>query len=166
VQKLKISRLPWNFLPGDIYQSLCQLLERPSMVSVDISDAQFLCMDDFANFINHARGLTGLSLNLINTVPPHYHKAKSKQGDYKSRFDRNCISHLNRGYGMQGEFCICALAPWTSITFRRMVDLYIATYVSLRLKMAVLTGYFAPSEAHSSTSPLFYHMCVSDHVFD
>jgi hypothetical protein len=56
-------------------------------------------MEDFANFINHARGLTGLSLNRINTslFPQVYDNAKTEQGEAdKDTLEPHHISHLNR----------------------------------------------------------------------
>ncbi|KAF8510324.1 hypothetical protein JB92DRAFT_3144424 [Gautieria morchelliformis] len=70
VQKLQISGLTWSLLPGDLRQSLCQVLELPSMEILSISNGEFTCMDDFTNFINHARGLTDLTLTHLNTSAP------------------------------------------------------------------------------------------------
>jgi hypothetical protein len=82
VQKVKISGLSWNALPGDFRQSLCRVLELPSMACVRISDARFLCMDDFTNFINHLpRGLTSLSLNYINTPWVPEQALESERGE-------------------------------------------------------------------------------------
>jgi hypothetical protein len=56
-------------------------------------------MEDFANFINHARGLTGLSLNRINTslFPQVYDNAKPEQGEAnQATLEPHHISHLNR----------------------------------------------------------------------
>ncbi|KAF8511979.1 hypothetical protein JB92DRAFT_3117551 [Gautieria morchelliformis] len=99
VQKLKISGLPWNLLPADIRQSLCRLLELPSMAFLYIQDAQFICMDDFTNFINHARGPVGLFLYHINTLwdPPHSFKLETKPAeDNKDKFEGYRICHLTR----------------------------------------------------------------------
>ncbi|KAF8472896.1 hypothetical protein JB92DRAFT_1915796 [Gautieria morchelliformis] len=93
VQKLKISRLAWGDLPGDFRQSLCQVLELPSMASVCISDTEFI-LDDFTNFINHARGLTGLSLNFVDMSWDLQHPMETNQvEDNKQRFERHRI-HL------------------------------------------------------------------------
>ncbi|KAF8519846.1 hypothetical protein JB92DRAFT_3094813 [Gautieria morchelliformis] len=94
VQKLKIAYLPWDVLPGDFRQSLCRVLELPSMAFVVIYNAQFTCMDDFTNFIYHVRGLMGLSLSYIDTswVPPQSLQAE----DNKEKFERHRISHLTR----------------------------------------------------------------------
>jgi hypothetical protein len=99
VQKLRISHLTWNDLPGDFRQSLCRLLELPSMALVCLYDAKFICMDDFTNFINHARGSTALSLNHIYVpwVLPHPLKVGTKHAeDNEERFERRRISHLTR----------------------------------------------------------------------
>ncbi|KAF8479951.1 hypothetical protein JB92DRAFT_3042059 [Gautieria morchelliformis] len=99
VQKLKFPRLVWSLLPGDVRQSLCQVLELPSMAFVCV-DALFTRMDEFTNFINHARGLTGLSLNLIDVswVPRRWRplETETKQGeDNEQRFERNRIHLTN-----------------------------------------------------------------------
>ncbi|KAF8510327.1 hypothetical protein JB92DRAFT_3144427 [Gautieria morchelliformis] len=70
VQELKILGLTWSLLPGDLRQSLCQVLELPSMEILCICRGQFTCMDDFTNLINHARGITGLSLTSVDTSAP------------------------------------------------------------------------------------------------
>jgi hypothetical protein len=96
VHKLKVSGLPWHALPGDLRQSLCRVLELPSMAFVSIRDAEFICMDDFTNFINHANP-KGLSLYHINTswVPEQPLETKHEE-DNKQRLERHCISHLTR----------------------------------------------------------------------
>jgi hypothetical protein len=89
-----MSGLTWNDLSGDLRQSLCRVLELPSMAFVCISDARFNSMDDLKNFINHTRGLTGLSLHKI-CVPPHSLKVETEQGeDKKEMFERHPHSHL------------------------------------------------------------------------
>ncbi|KAF8493601.1 hypothetical protein JB92DRAFT_2998302 [Gautieria morchelliformis] len=94
VQKLKISDLAWSVPSGDFRQSLCQVLELPSMAFVCINDALFYQMDDFTNLINHARGLTGLSLNLIDVIWVPRCPLETKQGeDNDQRFEGNGI-HL------------------------------------------------------------------------
>jgi hypothetical protein len=66
VQQIRILGLTWKVMPGDFKQSLCRVLELPSMAFVHISNFQFVSVDDFADFINHARDSTGLSLDRIN----------------------------------------------------------------------------------------------------
>jgi hypothetical protein len=96
VQKIKFSGLPWNALPGDFRQSLCRVLELPSVAFVHIYDAQFPFMDDFTNFINHARGPIGLALDHIEPCGRR-RPLGAKQGDgNKQRFERHLISHLTR----------------------------------------------------------------------
>ncbi|KAF8517120.1 hypothetical protein JB92DRAFT_2907394, partial [Gautieria morchelliformis] len=73
VQKLKISGLPWNTLPADFRQSLCRLLELPS--------------------------ITGLFLNHIDTSwdPPHSFRLETTQAeDNKDKFEGHRICHLTR----------------------------------------------------------------------
>ncbi|KAF8507492.1 hypothetical protein JB92DRAFT_695921 [Gautieria morchelliformis] len=105
VQKLNISGVFWNALPGDFRQSLCRVLELPSMVSVCISHAQFNCMDDIINFINHARSLTGLTLaglypfqtdtSRMSRNPVALEDTQAND-NMKQRFKRRRISHLTR----------------------------------------------------------------------
>ncbi|KAF8479950.1 hypothetical protein JB92DRAFT_3042054 [Gautieria morchelliformis] len=94
VQKLTISGLAWSDLPGDFRQSLCQVLELTSMAFVCINEAIFTRTDDFTNFINHARGLTGLSLILVDVSWVPRRPLETKQGeDNNQMFERNRI-HL------------------------------------------------------------------------
>jgi hypothetical protein len=95
VKRLKIRGMDWNELPRDFAELLCRVLELPSMAFVDIDKAEFDCMDDFTNFIRHARGITGLSFNVVRTtcVP----KVETKQAeDNEERSEPHHISHLNR----------------------------------------------------------------------
>jgi hypothetical protein len=93
VQKLKISYLTWNDMPGYFRQSLCRLLELPSMAFVYIYCAEFSNMDDLTNFINHARGPISLSLDFSTSHQP----LETKQGeDNNQRSEPLHISHLNR----------------------------------------------------------------------
>jgi hypothetical protein len=99
VERLKISGVDWNELPGDFAELLCRVLELPSITFVGIDDARFISMDDFTNFISHARGITGLSVNFDTTawVPGHSFEAETKQAeDNKERSEPHRISHLNR----------------------------------------------------------------------
>ncbi|KAF8472894.1 hypothetical protein JB92DRAFT_1915817 [Gautieria morchelliformis] len=93
VQKLKISRLAWSDLPGDFRQLLCQVVELPSVAFVCFTNTHFI-PDDFTNFINHARGLTGLSLILddVSWVPQPPLETNQVQ-DNNQRVERNRI-HL------------------------------------------------------------------------
>ncbi|KAF8495053.1 hypothetical protein JB92DRAFT_1121512 [Gautieria morchelliformis] len=98
VQQLQFSGLAWSILPGNFRQSLFQVLKLPSMEFVCITDRrsdhpQSTRMDDLTNFINHARGLTGLSLTYVDVsrVPPSRCRLETKQGDHKQRFERNRI---------------------------------------------------------------------------
>ncbi|KAF8509401.1 hypothetical protein JB92DRAFT_3144730 [Gautieria morchelliformis] len=90
VQKLKIWNMPWDILPGKLRQSLCRVLELPSIAFVYIHRGQFISNDTFTNFINHARGPIGLSLTFVDTswVPPPPFKL--------DKFERSRICHLTR----------------------------------------------------------------------
>ncbi|KAF8524220.1 hypothetical protein JB92DRAFT_3109629 [Gautieria morchelliformis] len=99
VQKLKISCLDWNAMPEYFRQSLRRVLELPSMVFVCIDDATFNDMDDFTDFINHARGLTGLSLVQTDTSWMSQNPVAledTQVDDNKQRFERRPVSHLTR----------------------------------------------------------------------
>jgi hypothetical protein len=94
LQKLKISGLFWEHWPEDFRQSLCRVLELPSMAFVSIYLARFAFMDDFTNFINHASGVIGLSLDLI-AAGECRRPLGAKQGDgNKQRFERHRNSPL------------------------------------------------------------------------
>ncbi|KAF8479858.1 hypothetical protein JB92DRAFT_1782224 [Gautieria morchelliformis] len=96
VQKLKIEGLAWNDLQRDFRQSLCRVLELPSMAFVCIFDAQFNCMDDFMNFINHARSLTGLVLRSdLMWMSQNPVALEDAQADVNKQVERCCISHLD-----------------------------------------------------------------------
>ena len=98
VQKLRFWGLAWNLLPEYVRQSLCRILELPSMAVVCIHEAQFINMDDFTNFLNHARGPIHLSLNPINTswVPPYSIEVETKHTeDNKEKFE-GYISQLSQ----------------------------------------------------------------------
>jgi hypothetical protein len=110
VQKLKISGLSWNSLPGDFRQTLCRVLELPSMACVCIHDAGFSGLDDFTNFITHTRGLLCLSLTEVY-VPPHFFKGEIQQReDNKENFERHPQSHLT--------FLDMSGSDWDSLLFQ------------------------------------------------
>jgi hypothetical protein len=73
------------------------------MVFVCISDAQFICMDDFTNFIHHARGLTGLSLNLIDMTWVSWQPLKTKKGGEILKSYRHVMGLLATFETKQGE---------------------------------------------------------------
>ncbi|KAF8509133.1 hypothetical protein JB92DRAFT_2948378 [Gautieria morchelliformis] len=80
-----------------LQQSLCRVLELPSMVFVYVHRTRFRYTDHFTNFTNHARGLTGLTSGFIETSCPQCFKVEAKQAeDNKEKFERHCISHLTR----------------------------------------------------------------------
>jgi hypothetical protein len=68
LERLEIRRLYWNILTEDLRWSLCWVLQLPSIACVEIEKAGFGNMDDFAHFLSHAKGLTGLSLTDVNTA--------------------------------------------------------------------------------------------------
>ncbi|KAF8478760.1 hypothetical protein JB92DRAFT_1838430 [Gautieria morchelliformis] len=92
VQKLKISAMPWDVLPGNLRHSLCRVLELPSIAFVYIDRCQFISKDAFTKFINHARGLIGLSLSYIDTSSSWLLPRRFKQDE----FERSRACHLPR----------------------------------------------------------------------
>ncbi|KAF8523818.1 hypothetical protein JB92DRAFT_2882938 [Gautieria morchelliformis] len=101
LQKLKIWRLHWNALAGDFRQSLCRVLALPSMAFLYIDGTRFICMDDLTNFINHARGPIGLSLNhiVIDTSwdPPHSFELEPKETEVNNdKLEGHRICRLTR----------------------------------------------------------------------
>ncbi|KAF8497005.1 hypothetical protein JB92DRAFT_2988070 [Gautieria morchelliformis] len=129
LQKLKVIGLPWNALAGDYRQSLCRVLELPSMAFVCVFEAQFMCMDDFTDFINHARGPIGLYLGHIDTswVPPQSFKVETKQvEDNKEEFERHRISHLTRlDTGCRSVFVNWLLGPRSHLDVSHIHTLHI-----------------------------------------
>ena len=63
--KLEIRRLIWKVLPNYLRQSICHVLELPSLTSFEIEHADFGSIDDFAGLLSHAEGLTCLTLTEI-----------------------------------------------------------------------------------------------------
>ncbi|KAF8511970.1 hypothetical protein JB92DRAFT_2930925 [Gautieria morchelliformis] len=102
VRELKIWGLNWRFMPGSLRQSISRVLELPSMAFLYVNNGQFICMDDFANFINQARGPIGLSLNRIHTAPVLLRgfnlgtKQVEDNEDNKEKFERRRMCHLTR----------------------------------------------------------------------
>jgi hypothetical protein len=94
VQRLNISGLAWNYSTGDFRQSLCRVLELPSMAFVCIHDAQFIGADDFTTLLNHTRGLLGLSLKHIHVPPQSLRVYTNQREDTKETFERQPLSHL------------------------------------------------------------------------
>ncbi|KAF8481462.1 hypothetical protein JB92DRAFT_3038006 [Gautieria morchelliformis] len=97
VQKLEIEALAWKDLSRDLRQSLCLVLELPSMTSVCLYSAQFNFMDDFMNFINHARSLTCLSLHedAMWWMSHNPVALEDTQADDNKQLERCCISRLD-----------------------------------------------------------------------
>ncbi|KAF8479948.1 hypothetical protein JB92DRAFT_3133299 [Gautieria morchelliformis] len=153
VQELKISGLAWEFLLlEDARELLGQvLLELLSMAFVRITSALFTPMDDFTNFINRARGLTGLSLNLIDMSWLPRPPLETNQGeDSKQRFENRIhLTSLDMRNGYENSaFISWSLGPRSHLGVSHVHTLHIAL----------------PS--HSNTSLLSSHLPVSDHLFD
>jgi hypothetical protein len=66
--RIELRRLEWNILPLDLRQSICRVLELPSMTSFEIERSDFASMDDFSRLLSHAEGLTYLSLAEVTTT--------------------------------------------------------------------------------------------------
>jgi hypothetical protein len=67
LRRIELRRLQWNVLPPDLRRSICNVLELPSLVFVEMEHSNFASVDDFSNILSHAEGLTGLSLTSIST---------------------------------------------------------------------------------------------------
>jgi hypothetical protein len=67
LQKLELVGLRWSTLTVDLKQSLCWVLQLPSITRLGIRGGSFRSLDDFFSFISHAQDLTALSLFDINT---------------------------------------------------------------------------------------------------
>jgi hypothetical protein len=65
LQNLEFQTLRWSTLPVDLKNSLCWVLQLPSITMLKLSIDHFSRFDDFFNLISHARDLT--SLVLIDT---------------------------------------------------------------------------------------------------
>ena len=65
--RIELRRLEWNILPLDLRQSICQVLELPSMTSFEMERSDFASMVDFSSLLSHAEGLTYLSLAEVTT---------------------------------------------------------------------------------------------------
>ena len=67
LRRIELRRLQWSeFLP-DLRQSICSVLERPSLVFLSIDVSDFASMDDFTSLLSPAGGLTGISFTNIDT---------------------------------------------------------------------------------------------------
>ncbi|KAF8510437.1 hypothetical protein JB92DRAFT_2940018 [Gautieria morchelliformis] len=98
VQKIEIHGLAWNDLrlERDLRQSLCKVLELPSVSFVCIYGAQFNGMDDFMNFISHARSLTCLLLYPdAMWMSQNPVALDDTQADDNKHTERCCISRLD-----------------------------------------------------------------------
>jgi hypothetical protein len=67
LRRIELRRLRWSEYRPDLRQSICSVLERPSLVFLSIDDSDFAIMDDFTSLLSHAGGLTGISFTNINT---------------------------------------------------------------------------------------------------
>jgi hypothetical protein len=62
LQALDFTDLRWSTFTVDLRQSLCWVLQLPSITRLGIETGSFRNLDDFFNFISHAQDLTTLSL--------------------------------------------------------------------------------------------------------
>jgi hypothetical protein len=67
LERIEFKRLEWDTLPVELKDSVCSVLELPTLASLEIQIGHFAGMDDFADFLSHARSLTGLTLNAVST---------------------------------------------------------------------------------------------------
>ncbi|KAF8481426.1 hypothetical protein JB92DRAFT_3132829 [Gautieria morchelliformis] len=171
--KLKISGLEWSVLPGDFRQSLCQVLELPSMAFVCVNDPLSYRMDDFTNFITHARGLTGLSLNLIDATCVPRPPWETKQGeDNEQRFERNSV-HLTSLDMRCGDnnpaFIDWLLGPRSHLAVSHVHTLHIALHLTEdgsvnRLLRAIGSSLKHVSIIHPYASSVFVNMAFNVNI--
>jgi hypothetical protein len=67
LERIEFRRLEWDTLPVELKNSVFSVLELPTLASLEIQIGHFAGVDDFADFLNHARSLTGLTLNNVST---------------------------------------------------------------------------------------------------
>ncbi|KAF8472895.1 hypothetical protein JB92DRAFT_3134882 [Gautieria morchelliformis] len=165
VQKLKISRLAWSDLPGDFRQLLCRVVELPSMVFVCFTKIQFI-PDDFTNFINHARGLTGLSLILDDAsgVPQHPLETNQVQ-DNNQRVERNRIHltslDMRTRWGQNNSvFINWLLGPRSHFDLSHIHTLHIGLPDTEDASVTRLLRAIGSSLKHVSIVPQRYHSLV------
>ena len=90
--------LYWNVLPPDLMRSIRYVFQLPSLTFVDIHDARFANIDDFASLLCHTKGLTRLSLAEINIMEPQpheYHEVEEEEQMLDSHRRRHIVNlHL------------------------------------------------------------------------
>jgi hypothetical protein len=70
LQKLQLWDLHWSTFTAELRQSLRWVLQLPSVTMLQIHSGRFGSLDDFANFISHARSLTRLVLSSMDISWP------------------------------------------------------------------------------------------------
>jgi len=90
--------LYWNVLPPDLMRSIRYVFQLPSLTFVDIHDARFANIDDFASLLCHTKGLTRLALTEINIMEPQpheYHEVEEEEQRLDSHRRRHIVNlHL------------------------------------------------------------------------
>jgi hypothetical protein len=94
LQKLEVRELRWSTFAADLRQSLCWVLQLPSMIVLDIGDARFRSLDDFSKLIAHVGDLKGLSLSDFRTSLTG--EAALTSGDREEMGDGRVLTGNNR----------------------------------------------------------------------
>jgi hypothetical protein len=71
LEKLQFHRLNWTDFPEDLKQSICSVLELPTLSILEVEQGRFNGMGEFTSFLSHAKGLTHLSLTKHVTWSVH-----------------------------------------------------------------------------------------------
>jgi hypothetical protein len=131
--KIEFRRLEWSILPQDLRQSICRVLELPSMTSLEIERSDFASMSDFASLLSHAEGLTSLSLIGVSTNRFLEHGAVGEGQGVRSNHRRRHLLDLRlhlMGYSGTGfsVFVDWLLGPQSSLEVSHIRTLHIPQY--------------------------------------
>ena len=94
---IELRRLRWSTVPTDLRQSICGVLELPSLTSVNIEKGTFTNIDDFTSLLCYAKGLTSLSLiNVsIQSTKPSADEHEDREAEAEEQRLRSCMQrHL------------------------------------------------------------------------
>jgi len=133
--KMEFRRLEWDIFPQDLRQSICRVLELPSMTSLGIERSNFANMNNFSGLLSHAEGLTCLSLIGVstNSLEPLTHEdmehgAVRKGQGVRSNHRRRHL--LDLGYSGTGfsVFVDWLLGPQSSSEVSHIRTLHVSHY--------------------------------------
>jgi hypothetical protein len=140
--RIELRRLEWNILPLDLRQSVCRVLELPSMTSFEIERSDFASMDDFTSLLSHAKGLTCLSLAEVSTErrflePPSREDMKrgviGKGQGFRSHHRRRhlldlCLNLTGYSGSSCSEFINWLLGPQSPLEVSHIRTLHVSHY--------------------------------------